>query len=187
MSQLVRKENIPSKLYIVHWSNEAMVYGSFKSCFREAAMDPSYEFTAPQFVDFTTMDPDGDGDEDKFFDVKNETVEEEVLGYVTARDGELMEGAMGEEHGEHAEEHGERAEEGGEHAEEHEGQGDLEEEKQEEANIIEVREGDDGERSGSSQQYSTQVFQSSDNSDIEEDGSSNEVRFSKLISNVPSY
>ena len=136
-------------------------------------MDPCYEFTAPQFVDFTTMDPDGDGDEDKFFDVKNETVEEEVLGYVTARDGELMEGAMGEEHGEHAEEH--------------EGQGDLEEEKQEEANIIEVREGDDGERSGSSQQYSTQVFQSSDNSDIEEDGSSNEVRFSKLISNVPSY
>ena len=127
-------------------------------------MDPSYEFTAPQFVDFTTMDPDGDGDEDKFFDVKNETVEEEVLGYVTARDGELMEGAMGEEHGEHAEEHEER--------------GDLEEEKQE-ANIIEAREGDDGERSGTSLQYSTQVFQSSDNSDIEEDGPSNEVKFLK--------
>ena len=179
MSQLVRKENIPSKLYIVHWSNEAMVYGSFKSCFREAAMDPSYEFTAPQFVDFTTMDPDGDGDEDKFFDVKNETVEEEVLGYVTARDGELMEGAMGEELGEHAEEQEE-------HAEEHEEQGNLEEEKQEKANIVEVWEGDDGERSGTSPQYSTQVSQSSDNSDIEEDDPSNEVRFSKLISNVPS-
>ena len=135
-------------------------------------MDPSYEFTAPQFVDFTTMDPDGDGDEDKFFDVKNETVEEEVLGYVTARDGELMEGAMGEEHGEHAEEQEE--------------QGDLEEEKQEEANIIEAREGDDGERSGSSLKYSTQVFQSSDNSEIEEDGPSNEVEFSTFMSNVPS-
>ena len=60
-------------------------------------MDPSYEFIAPQFVDFTSMDPDGDGDEDKFFDVKNETAEEEVLGYLTARDGELTEGAMGEE------------------------------------------------------------------------------------------
>ena len=146
-------------------------------------MDPSYEFTAPQFVDFTTMDPDGDGDEDKFFDVKNETVEEEVLGYVTARDGELMEGAMGEEHGEHAEEHEEHAEE---HAEELEEQGNLEEEKQEKANIIEAREGDDGERSGTSLQYSTLVFQSSDNSDIEEDGPSNEVEFSKLMSNVPS-
>ena len=142
-------------------------------------MDPSYEFTAPQFVDFTTMDPDGDGDEDKFFDVKNETVEEEVLGYVTARDGELMEGAMGEELGEHAEEQEE-------HAEEHEEQGDLEEEKQEGANIIEAREGDDGGRSGTSPQYSTQVFQSSDNSDIEEDDPSNEVKFPKLMSNVPS-
>ena len=141
-------------------------------------MDPSYEFTAPQFADFTAMDPDGDGDEDEFFDVMNETVEEEVLGYVTARDGELMEGAMGEEHGEHAEEHEE-------HAEEHEEQGDLVEEKQE-ANIIEAREGDDGERSGTSLQYSTLVFQSSDNSDIEEDGPSNEVEFSKLMSNVPS-
>ena len=60
-------------------------------------MDPSYEFIAPQFVDFTSMDPDGDGDEDKFFDVKNETAEEEVLGYLTARDGELTEGAMEEE------------------------------------------------------------------------------------------
>ena len=133
-------------------------------------MDPSYEFTAPQFVDFTTMDPDGDGDEDKFFDVKNETVEEEVLGYVTARDGELMEGAMGEEHGEHAEVHVE------EQAEEHGEQGDLEEE----PNIIEAREGDDGERSGTSLQYSTQVFQSSDNSDIEEDDPSNEVKFFQI-------
>ena len=141
-------------------------------------MDPSYEFTAPQFVDFTTMDPDGDGDEDKFFDVKNETVEEEVLGYVTARDGELMEGAMGEELGEHAEEQEE-------HAEEHEEQGDLEEEKQEGANIIEAREGDEGERPGTSLQYSTQELQSSDNSDIEEEGPSNEVKFSKFMSNVP--
>ena len=129
-------------------------------------MDPSYEFTAPQFVDFTTMDPDGDGDEDKFFDVKNETVEEEVLGYVTARDGELMEGVMGEDHGERAEEQEE--------------QGGLEEEKQEEANIIEAREGDDGGRSGTSPQYSTQVFQSSDNSDIEEDDPSNEVKFFQI-------
>ena len=145
-------------------------------------MDPSYEFTAPQFVDFTTMDPDGDGDEDKFFDVKNETVEEEVLGYVTARDGELMEGAMGEEHGEHAEEHVEEHEE---HAEEHEEQGDLEEEKQEEPNIIEAREGGDGERSGTSLQYSTQVFQSSDNSDIEEDDPSNEVKLSKINEQCP--
>ena len=140
-------------------------------------MDPSYEFTAPQFVDFTTMDPDGDGDEDKFFDVKNETVEEEVLGYVTARDGELMEGAMGEEHGEQAEEHEEHAEE---HAEELEEQGNLEEEKQEKANIIEAREGDDGERSGTSLQYSTLVFQSSDNSDIEEDDPSNGVKFFQI-------
>ena len=138
-------------------------------------MDPSYEFIAPQFVDFTSMDPDGDGDEDKFFDVKNETVEEEVLGYVTARDGELMEGAMGEEHGEHAEEH----------VEEHEEQGDLEEEKQEEPNIIEAREGDDGERSGTSLQYSTLVFQSSDNSDIEEDDPSNEVKLSKINEQCP--
>ena len=145
-------------------------------------MDPSYEFTAPQFVDFTTMDPDGDGDEDKFFDVKNETVEEEVLGYVTARDGELMEGAVGEEHGEHAEEHEEHAEE---LAEEHEEQGDLEEEKQEEPNIIEAREGDDGERSGTSPQYSTQVFQPSDSSDIEEDDPSNEVKLSKMNEQCP--
>ena len=145
-------------------------------------MDPSYEFIAPQFVDFTSMDPDGDGDEDKFFDVKNETVEEEVLGYVTARDGELMEGAMGEEHGEHAEEHEEHAEE---HAEELEEQGNLEEEKQEKANIIEAREGDDGERSGTSLQYSTQVFQSSDNSDIEEDDPSNEVKLSKINEQCP--
>ena len=142
-------------------------------------MDPSYEFIAPQFVDSTSMDPDGDGDEDKFFDVKNETVEEEVLGYVTARDGELMEGAMGEEHGEHAEVHVE------EQAEEHEEQGDLEEEKQEEPNIIEAREGDDGERSGTSLQYSTQVFQSSDNSDIEEDDPSNEVKLSKINEQCP--
>ena len=134
-------------------------------------MDPSYEFTAPQFVDFTTMDPDGDGDEDKFFDVKNETVEEEVLGYVTARDGELMEGAMGEDHGERAEEQEE--------------QGGLEEEKQEEANIIEAREGDDGGRSGTSPQYSTQVFQSSDNSDIEEEGPFNEVKFFKIDEQCP--
>ena len=135
-------------------------------------MDPSYEFTAPQFVDFTTMDPDGDGDEDKFFDVKNETVEEEVLGYVTARDGELMEGAMGEEHVEHAEEQEE--------------QGDLEEEKQqEEANIIEASEGDDEERSGTAGQYSTQVLKSSDNSDIEEDDPSNEVKLSKINEQCP--
>ena len=135
-------------------------------------MDPSYEFTAPQFVDFTTMDPDGDGDEDKFFDVKNETVEEEVLGYVTARDGELMEGAMGEEHVEHAEEQEE--------------QGDLEEEKQqEEANIIEASEGDDEERSGTALQYSTQVLKSSDNSDIEEEGPFNEVKFFKIDEQCP--
>ena len=150
-------------------------------------MDPSYEFTAPQFVDFTTMDPDGDGDEDKFFDVKNETVEEEVLGYVTARDGELMEGAMGEEHGEHAEEHVEEHEEHTEElAEEHEEQGDLEEEKQqEEANIIEASEGDDEERSGTAGQYSTQVLKSSDNSDIEEDDPSNEVKLSKINEQCP--
>ena len=135
-------------------------------------MDPSYEFIAPQFVDFTSMDPDGDGDEDKFFDVKNETVEEEVLGYVTARDGELMEGAMGEEHVEHAEEQEE--------------QGDLEEEKQqEEANIIEASEGDDEERSGTALQYSTQVLKSSDNSDIEEDDPSNEVKLSKINEQCP--
>ena len=70
-------------------------------------MDPSYEFIAPQFVDFTSMDPDGDGDEDKFFDVNetmNETAEEEVLGYLTAREEELTEGALEEDEQEAEEE-----------------------------------------------------------------------------------
>ena len=115
-------------------------------------MDPSYEFTAPQFVDFTTMDPDGDGDEDKFFDVKNETAEEEVLGYLTARDGELTEGAMEEEQ-------------------------EDEQEAEEEVDIIEAREGDSREKSGTNLQCSTLEFQNSDNSDNEENGPSNEVKF----------
>jgi len=40
-------------------------------------MESRWEFTAPQFVDFAAMDPDEDLEEDKFFDVNNETREEE--------------------------------------------------------------------------------------------------------------
>ena len=36
-------------------------------------MESRWEFTAPQFVDFAAMDLDDDLDEDKFFDVNNET------------------------------------------------------------------------------------------------------------------
>ena len=119
-------------------------------------MDPSYEFIAPQFVDFTSMDPDGDGDEDKFFDVKNETAEEEVLGYLTARDGELTEGAMEEEQ-------------------------EDEQEVEEEVDIIEAREGDNREKSGTNLQCSTLGFQSSNNSDNEENDPSNEVKFTCAV------
>ena len=117
-------------------------------------MDPSYEFIAPQFVDFTSMDPDGDGDEDKFFDVKNETAEEEVLGYLTARDGELTEGAMGEE-------------------------------QEDEQEAEEVREGDNREKSGTNLQCSTLGFQSSNNSDNEENGPSNEVKLTRAVIRMP--
>ena len=123
-------------------------------------MDPSYEFTAPQFVDFTTMDPDGDGDEDKFFDVKNETAEEEVLGYLTARDGELTKGAMEEEQ-------------------------EDEQEVKEEVDIIEAREGDNMEKSGTNLQCSTLGFQSSNNSDNEENGPSNEVKLTRAVIKMP--
>ena len=123
-------------------------------------MDPSYEFIAPQFVDFTSMDPDGDGDEDKFFDVKNETAEEEVLGYLTARDGELTEGAMEEEQ-------------------------EDEQEAEEDVDIIEAREGDNREKSGTNLQCSTLGFQSSNNSDNEENGPSNEVKFTRAVIKMP--
>ena len=122
-------------------------------------MDPSYEFIAPQFVDFTSMDPDGDGDEDKFFDVKNETAEEEVLGYLTARDGELTEGAMEEQ--------------------------EDEKEAEEEVDIIEARDGDNMEKSGTSLQCSTLGLQSSNNSDNEENGPSNEVKFTCAVIRMP--
>ena len=118
-------------------------------------MDPSYEFIAPQFVDFTSMDPDGDGDEDKFFDVKNETAEEEVLGYLTAKDGELTEGAMEEQ------------------------------EAEEEVDIIEARDGDNMEKSGTSLQCSTLGLQSSNNSDNEENGPSDEVKFTCAVIRMP--
>ena len=36
-------------------------------------MESRWEFTAPQFVDFAAMDPDEDLEEDRFFDVNNET------------------------------------------------------------------------------------------------------------------
>ena len=55
-----------------------------KGIFSES-MDPCWEFTAPQFVDFANMDPDDDLDEDKFFDVNNETREEEEEERVRAR------------------------------------------------------------------------------------------------------
>ena len=126
-------------------------------------MDPSYEFIAPQFVDFTSMDPNGDGDEDKFFDVKNETSEEEVLGYLTARDGELTEGAMGEQEDEQ----------------------EAEEEAEEEVDMIEAREGDNMEKSGTSLQCSTLGLQSSNNSDNEENGPSNEVKFTCAVIRMP--
>ena len=124
-------------------------------------MDPSYEFIAPQFVDFTSMDPDGDGDEDKFFDVKNETAEEEVLGYLTARDGELTEGAMEEE------------------------QEDEQEVEEEEVGIIEVREEDNREKSGTNLRCSTLGFQSSNNSDNEENGTSHEVKLTRAVIKMP--
>merc|ERR1719209_2522510 len=88
--------------------------------------------------------------EDKFFDVKNETTEEEVLGYMTARDGELTKGAMEEEQ-------------------------EDEQEVKEEVDIIEAREGDNMEKSGTNLQCSTLGFQSSNNSDNEENGPSNEA------------
>ena len=122
-------------------------------------MDPSYEFIAPQFVDFTSMDPDGDGDEDKFFDVKNETAEEEVLGYLTARDGELTEGAMEEQ--------------------------EDEKEAEEEVDIIEATEGDNSEKSVTDLQCSTLGLQSSNNSDNEENGPSNEVKFTCAVIRMP--
>jgi len=40
-------------------------------------MESRWEFTAPQFVDFAAMDLDDDLEEDKFFDVNNETRDEE--------------------------------------------------------------------------------------------------------------
>ena len=122
-------------------------------------MDPSYEFIAPQFVDFTSMDPDGDEDEDKFFDVKNETAEEEVLGYLTARDGELTEGAMEEQ--------------------------EDEKEAEEEVDIIEATEGDNSEKSVTDLQCSTLGLQSSNNSDNEENGPSNEVKFTCAVIRMP--
>ena len=36
-------------------------------------MESRWEFTAPQFVDFAAIDLDDDMEEDKFFDVNNET------------------------------------------------------------------------------------------------------------------
>ena len=131
-------------------------------------MDPSYEFIAPQFVDFTSMDPDGDGDEDKFFDVKNETAEEEVLGYLTARDGELREGAIEEEQ-----------------EDEQVDEQDQEDEQEDEQEAEEVREGDNREKSGTNLQCSTLGFQSSNNSDNEENGPSNEVKFTRAVIKMP--
>ena len=138
-------------------------------------MDPSYEFIAPQFVDFTSMDPDGDGDEDKFFDVKNETAEEEVLGYLTARDGELTEGAMEKQEDE------KEAEEEVDIIEAME----KEQEAEEEVDIIEAREGDNMEKSGTSLQCSTLGLQSSNNSDNEENGPLNEVKFTCAVIRMP--
>jgi len=40
-------------------------------------MESRWEFTAPQFVDFAAIDLDDDLEQDKFFDVNNETREEE--------------------------------------------------------------------------------------------------------------
>ena len=139
-------------------------------------MDPSYEFIAPQFVDFTSMDPDGDGDEDKFFDVKNETAEEEVFGYLTARDGELTEGAMEEQ-----EDEKEAEEEEVDIIEAME----QEQEAEEEVDIIEARDGDNMEKSGTSLQCSTLGLQSSNNSDNEENGPSNEVKFTCAVIRMP--
>ena len=155
-------------------------------------MDPSYEFIAPQFVDFTSMDPDGDGDEDKFFDVKNETAEEEVLGYLTARDGELTEGAMEEQEDEkEAEEEEVDIIEAMEQEQEAEEEVDIieamekEQEAEEEVDIIEAREGDNMEKSGTSLQCSTLGLQSSNNSDNEEKGPSNEVKFTCAVIRMP--
>ena len=134
-------------------------------------MDPSYEFIAPQFVDFTSMDPDGDGDEDKFFDVKNETAEEEVLGYLTAKDGELTEGAMEEQ-----EDEKEAEEEEVDIIEAME----QEQEAEEEVDIIEARDGDNMEKSGT-----ILGLQSSNNSDNEENGPSNEVKFTCAVIRMP--
>ena len=39
----------------------------------ESQMESRWEFTAPQFVDFAAIDLDDDLEEDKFFDVNNET------------------------------------------------------------------------------------------------------------------
>ena len=39
----------------------------------ESQMESRWEFTAPQFVDFAAIDLDDDMEEDKFFDVNNET------------------------------------------------------------------------------------------------------------------
>ena len=139
-------------------------------------MDPSYEFIAPQFVDFTSMDPDGDGDEDKFFDVKNETDEEEVLGYLTAKDGELTEGAMEEQ-----EDEKEAEEEEVDIIEAME----QEQEAEEEVDIIEARDGDNMEKSGTSLQCFTLGLQSSNNSDNEENGPSNEVKFTCAVIRMP--
>ena len=139
-------------------------------------MDPSYEFIAPQFVDFTSMDPDGDGDEDKFFDVKNETAEEEVLGYLTAKDGELTEGAMEEQ-----EDEKEAEEEEVDIIEAME----QEQEAEEEVDIIEARDGDNMEKSGTSLQCFTLGLQSSNNSDNEEKGPSNEVKFTCAVIRMP--
>ena len=139
-------------------------------------MDPSYEFIAPQFVDFTSMDPDGDGDEDKFFDVKNETAEEEVLGYLTARDGELREGAIEEE---------QEDEQVDEQDQEDEQEDEQEAEEEEEEDIIEAREGDNGGKSGTTLQCSTLGFQSSNNSDKEENGPSNEVKLTRAVIRMP--
>ena len=139
-------------------------------------MDPSYEFIAPQFVDFTSMDPDGDGDEDKFFDVKNETAEEEVFGYLTARDGELTEGAMEEQ-----EDEKEAEEEEVDIIEAME----QEQEAEEEVDIIEARDGDNMEKSGTSLQCFTLGLQSSNNSGNEENGPSNEVKFTCAVIRMP--
>ena len=82
------------------------------------------------------------------------------MGYLTARDGELTEGAMEEEQ-------------------------EDEQEVEEEVDIIEAREGENREKSGTNLQYSTLGFQSSNNSDNEENGPSNEVKLTRAVIRMP--